>query len=452
MSDRTTRPLPSCPNCRETEMTSTGPKCGCTAGEMAKGLHENPERDGFRSESPIRAFTTWVTQGNYALGKGFRPSLQHMIPYMDALDRVENWKLLQVLESATLTPSFLFHREPEMSFDELDHWLKNKGFVLAADPDGCVRLYEPLDYQRQKIEPITRAHTAMSRAAEALDAEPDTNVAEKVACGLRQLAQQMQREIRQRTWPNTRKNQFYTFCDRINGHAYELEDSVPEAERIMPRPTIELDGFGEPHVPTPTYDTSQRDYGDENPEPRPDAIPSGIYWSTENDNFYSSVTHQGQGTDFYDEWYERRAEFPGDPRMQPAISTPDDPVNPKHYGGTACAEIGERMTANSYQVLKYNWRLGEKDDPVIELGKAIWYLDREIVLYRAGGVAFPGGDMPKHSWLDHRLKGRSAYVKNVAHLLYSWNRYENLTSLQALRTILLDKKAEHEVCTTGLAV
>lgn len=58
----------------------------------------------------------------------------------------------------------------------------------------------------------------------------------------------------------------------------------------------------------------------------------------------------------------------------------DDPVNPKHYGGTACAEIGERLTANCYQVLKYCWRLGEKDDPCIELGKAIWYAEREHMM------------------------------------------------------------------------
>lgn len=46
---------------------------------MTDTLHQEPERDQFKTESPIRAFTTWTVQGFYALGKGFRPSLAHLL-------------------------------------------------------------------------------------------------------------------------------------------------------------------------------------------------------------------------------------------------------------------------------------------------------------------------------------------------------------------------------------
>lgn len=36
---------------------------------MTNSLHQEPERDEFKHESPIRAFTTWSVQGLYALGK-----------------------------------------------------------------------------------------------------------------------------------------------------------------------------------------------------------------------------------------------------------------------------------------------------------------------------------------------------------------------------------------------
>lgn len=73
-------------------------------------LHATPEPDRFTNESPIRAFTDWQTTGNYALGKGFRPSLQHMVEYLDAMERKEGWALMQVLEAGGQVPSFLFRR------------------------------------------------------------------------------------------------------------------------------------------------------------------------------------------------------------------------------------------------------------------------------------------------------------------------------------------------------
>lgn len=124
----------------------------------------------------------------------------------------------------------------------------------------------------------------------------------------------------------------------------------------------------------------------------------------------------------------------------------DDPVNPKHYAGTVCAEIGELLTANSYQVLKYNWRLGEKDSPCVELGKALWYLDREIMLldgYDVGDRSpFPGlpnHNLPVNSWFDERLEGKDAHVVRVAHGLIEWNRGGNGLVLKSLRVDLQSK-------------
>lgn len=73
-------------------------------------LHAQPEPDGFTHESPIRAFTSWAVTGRYAIGKGFRPSLQHLTVYLDAMERLEGWALLQVLEAASGSPSFVFRR------------------------------------------------------------------------------------------------------------------------------------------------------------------------------------------------------------------------------------------------------------------------------------------------------------------------------------------------------
>lgn len=73
-------------------------------------LHVQPEPDGFTHESPIRAFTDWTVNGRYAIGKGFRPSLQHLTVYLDAMERLEGWALLQVLEAASGSPSFVFRK------------------------------------------------------------------------------------------------------------------------------------------------------------------------------------------------------------------------------------------------------------------------------------------------------------------------------------------------------
>lgn len=77
---------------------------------MTDTLHASPEPDGFTHESPIRAFTDWQVTGRYAIGKGFRPSLAHLTVYLDGMERLEGWSLVQILEAATGSPSFVFRR------------------------------------------------------------------------------------------------------------------------------------------------------------------------------------------------------------------------------------------------------------------------------------------------------------------------------------------------------
>lgn len=79
---------------------------------LSKGdnLIIEPQPDGFTSETPIRAFTDWRADGNYAVGKGFRPSLAHLTVYLDAMERVEGWSLVQILAGETSSPTFVFRR------------------------------------------------------------------------------------------------------------------------------------------------------------------------------------------------------------------------------------------------------------------------------------------------------------------------------------------------------
>ena len=64
---------------------------------MSDELLPIPERDNFASESPIRAFADWNESGMYAIGKGFRPSIQHLPVYLNALESREGWILVQIM-------------------------------------------------------------------------------------------------------------------------------------------------------------------------------------------------------------------------------------------------------------------------------------------------------------------------------------------------------------------
>lgn len=62
-----------------------------------------------------------------------------------------------------------------------------------------------------------------------------------------------------------------------------------------------------------------------------------------------------------------------------------DPVNrPKHYNmhpsGIQCIEITQHMDFCTGNAIKYIWRHNNKQNPVQDLRKAIWYLEQKIKL------------------------------------------------------------------------
>lgn len=56
--------------------------------------------------------------------------------------------------------------------------------------------------------------------------------------------------------------------------------------------------------------------------------------------------------------------------------------HPRHYtshpSGAECIDVAEHMSFCLGNALKYIWRADLKGDPIENLRKAIWYLNREI--------------------------------------------------------------------------
>jgi hypothetical protein len=268
-------------------------------------LHEEPKKDGFQHETPIRAFTTWTADGYYALGKGFRPSLQHLVPYLNAMEQKEGWRLVQVLEAGSQTPSFLFRRERPM-------------YRIDIPPMGD------------------------------LDLSPEFKA---------------------------RMEEFLSNCPIIDGQGVRLHPSLDDIDTRLPDPVMPevRERFNE-----------QRDFGDEDPG------------CDDNDGLaLGHVTVPGPVS--FDQTPERIVRVPqalgapyqaasvprvlGDPLD---VSVPgdkiDDPVNPKHYNGTGCAEIAENLPGNLAHAITYVWRAGDKPDQpeLTEIDKALWWMDREM--------------------------------------------------------------------------
>lgn len=66
-----------------------------------------------------------------------------------------------------------------------------------------------------------------------------------------------------------------------------------------------------------------------------------------------------------------------------ADNAPDQVNRPAHYrahpSGVECIEITEHMNFCLGNAIKYIWRAGLKtDDPIVDLEKARWYIDREL--------------------------------------------------------------------------
>ncbi len=57
-----------------------------------------------------------------------------------------------------------------------------------------------------------------------------------------------------------------------------------------------------------------------------------------------------------------------------------DKIEPSHYKqyGVECIDVAEQFDFLIGNVIKYCWRAGHKDDAILDLEKAKWYLERKI--------------------------------------------------------------------------
>jgi len=62
----------------------------------------------------------------------------------------------------------------------------------------------------------------------------------------------------------------------------------------------------------------------------------------------------------------------------------DDAINPSHYkshpSGVECIDISKHLSGCLAQAFQYVWRCGQKDDPIQELDKAIWFIKAEMTV------------------------------------------------------------------------
>lgn len=69
-------------------------------------------------------------------------------------------------------------------------------------------------------------------------------------------------------------------------------------------------------------------------------------------------------------------EFNDKPTGRDMVNHP--PHYTEHPSGVECIQIVEHMNFCRGNAVKYIWRAGEKGDPIEDLKKARWYIDREI--------------------------------------------------------------------------
>lgn len=388
-------------------------------------LTSDKKLDQFETESPIRAFSTFDVAGRYAVGKGFRPSLQHLPIYLDAMRRKENWKLVQIIEADA--PTMIFERSVRVHF--LDDKINGSYEAMSGNlnTDEFAKTY-------------TMTFTGQMEAKD-IAWEIDKRKNYRVIAALPEGMSYTELLAHLRFFTIVAVNDeggVYTITakhinppKRSGGSEYPhiSEDDIHYIGHLYGHPLL-LHGH-----PPRNIVRDARQFLTEKLLPKgvmPELAGRVAGKSPSLGMPYDPETAMAVGPD---EAYKVFVE--SIPTVQ------DDPVNPKHYDGTACAELGERMTANSYQVLKYNWRLGEKDDELVELDKSIWYLDREIELL----PMVPGVNYPDAQWVGERLNAaRDEWVREVARSLLAWNRTGKIMHLETLRHYLVGKRAEIVAC------
>jgi hypothetical protein len=67
--------------------------------------------------------------------------------------------------------------------------------------------------------------------------------------------------------------------------------------------------------------------------------------------------------------------------IEESVDSTEGVHHPSHYNqinGVECIEVIEQMPFNTGNAMKYLWRYMDKGEPITDLRKAKWYIDREI--------------------------------------------------------------------------
>lgn len=488
---------------------------------MTDSLFEPKKVDGFTHESPVRAFTTFDVSGSYAIGKGFRPSMQHLPEYLNAMERKEGWSLIQILFGST-EPTMVFHRSalstpytPKLlsaavkvavGLRQVAADMRRPGIYgmdefidringYAAEIDGDI--HQTLDQNSEVTSEIVQAQ---------MNGDPIPPLIywdEGTGNFWGQVSQRGQGQDFLEKW-FSRRGEFPTSAVEEHQPTFMTvsNDPVNVGGLIFSDYVLRPDGDFEPmtFVTVPDIPLINRPENILVPVPPEDvpfvqtsellgttdvlasmigadqakiarstpAEPERVFredgsrvWPgrrstpAEQERAYEIAQQMDAEEDhpplhLAEAYHDVRGDPPTAEDCLKATAkafgrrVEDDPVNPAHYAGTACAEIGERLTPNAYQVLKYNWRVGKKDELCVELGKSLWYLDREIALHPKG--IKPIDNLPNHKWVNERTQGQSEHTKNVAAVLVSWARYGNVASLKALRKAIVSYMDENGGC------
>lgn len=284
--------------------------------------------DNFTTESPIRAFTDFQVAGQVAIGKGFRPSMAHLARYLDAMRAKEGWEFVQVLlpENDASDPTIMFRNHAPPEIETSFDGDRAEANVLAAYNGTGTRAGEAY---RNFFKPV-------AGEAKIPVLKPEVTSYEWAQAGSLLPI------------PKPRKAQMI--------------------EHVAKRLDVDAVALYGQYDRTPTY---------LNGEP----ISQLARLCRCELLRRISCDKIGEALDSYRESCRPAAI----PRLHP-----DDPIRPAYYDGVACCEIIDSMPTNVGLALKYMWRLGEKDPIEQEIGKAIFYLKRQIELGEQENLLYHG--------------------------------------------------------------
>lgn len=469
-------------------------------------LYSSPKApDEFRTESPLRGFSEYTEFGGWLVAKGFKPSLQHLTRYLAGMESREGYRLVQILEAATGVPTMIFRTTARAPLDQVADafkpaelrrdWEKNRDLDFEEDKP-FVNTWSFTGDDLDRIMVQWRGQTIVMEPYKEEEAEVLGTITDWTPPG----------GCVHGFWEDGRF--FIDFPAAVSqGHAiavgppgyvfygfkqdnpavafYVKIDEEVTSESILPaivqNPVDVLESMCEDiaedlglEVDRESFEVAREHLAEMVPA---ESVPDDVYFNLESGNFYQMTTNRGMGMTFHNKWWGRRAEFitkkldglfhlpemvpldlkvPGECKAEIVYDAGKfDDANPEHYNGWECGDIGERLTANGYQILKYCWRLGKKDDPCKELGKALRYLDREMDYLK---VAFPYNTItpivvdiePKErlNYLLNRTANQSQFTADVARFL--WDGY-TVKDLPKLKAIIADHKAQLD-CGHGLAI